>query len=259
MESNFENEIIHAFTLKANDINKNKLFGFSGKYASGKDAFADLLRKMIKEYCPIASIEYIPFALALKRFVGMMDERLNFCITDEEKSQKPNTKICQVLSFEHILSASIPKSIFEKYKLGDKLEFLKQECEKIFQTSETMGRVLQRVGTALFRDQIGKNFWIDCWKTEALKAIDSGNFVFCTDVRFPNEKIALEQLGGTIVRIYSDPEIRKSRIKTIRDKNHESETALDHITDWEFYIINNSNLDELKKQVEIVFHSLAIF
>lgn len=250
---------ISHFTLKPNDIYRNKLFGFSGKFGSGKDTVAKILKETIKDYCPIATVETISMAMPLKRLVGMIDGRLNFCVTDEEKSMKPSESIFQTISLQDLINVTIPKSVTQKYKLNEKLDMLKSNITEIFKTSNTMGQVLQRVGTELFRKQIGDRFWIDCWKSEAMELLNSGCFVFCTDIRFPNEKDALEDLGGTVIRIDCPLEIRKQRITTIRDPNHESETSLDHIENWEYKMSNDSDLPSLKSQVLDFFHLIAIF
>lgn len=250
---------ISSFVLKPNDVYKNKLFGFSGKFGSGKDTVAKMLGQIIKEFCPIATVETISMAMHLKRLVGMIDGRLNFCITDEEKNMKPSEFIFQTISLQDLINNAIPKSVVTKYKLNEKLELLKSNIIEIFKTSNTMGQVLQRVGTELFRKQIGDQFWIDCWKSEAMTVLNSGCFVFCTDIRFPNEKNALETLGGTVIRIDCPLEIRKQRINTIRDPNHESETSLDHIDNWEYKMNNDLDLQSLKSQVLDFFYLVAIF
>lgn len=230
---------------------KSRLFGFSGKYGSGKDTAAKILIDVLSEQSKCC-VKIVPMALPLKRLVGMLDGRSNFCSTDEEKNMKPSKIISSEVA--EILEKNVPKSVFTKYGLSDKIDMLRTEVTKIFETSETMGKVLQRVGTDLFRKKIGDNFWVDCWKEEAVSLLDSGICVFCTDVRFPNEKLALEELGGSIVRIECPLVLRQLRINTVRDPNHESETALDDV-DWKYKINNDSDLQTLQNKIRSIFNN----
>ena len=88
-----------------------------------------------------------------------------------------------------------------------------------------------------------------------------------TDLRFPNELEAVKQRGGITIRVNRELpcEVCKFTKSERRNKvcgeitcpqgrenyqgNHESETALDHITDWDYVIDNNSSMEYLIEKV----------
>jgi hypothetical protein len=57
--------------------------------------------------------------------------------------------------------------------------------------------LLQRFGTEVGRTLYGENFWVDRVMT---KVKPGGKYVI-TDVRFPNEQVAVQQAGGRVFRI----------------------------------------------------------
>lgn len=81
--------------------------------------------------------------------------------------------------------------------------------------------VLQLLGTECVRDgfantPVGEDIWIKAALRDRLRGID---YVF-TDVRYPNEALALTNIGGRILRI-TRPEHASTRAP------HASETAMD--------------------------------
>lgn len=71
-----------------------------------------------------------------------------------------------------------------------------------------------------------------------------------TDMRFPNEKLAVEEWGGITIRV--------SRSDSPQS-DHESETSLDHDTNWDYLIINDGSIEELIEQVrDLLIHAKII-
>lgn len=58
-------------------------------------------------------------------------------------------------------------------------------------------RTLQRLGTEVGRNLLGEDLWVNA----ALDDIAPDEDVVVTDVRFPNEGLAIERLGGVIIRV----------------------------------------------------------
>jgi hypothetical protein len=91
---------------------------------------------------------------------------------------------------------------------------------------------LQRLGVAC-RDVLGEDVWVNAALPEHYTPsdpFDSNPDVVVTDVRFPNEAVAIKDRGGYIIRI--------ERPGTCPVNGHMSETALDlwepdlHIQNW---------------------------
>lgn len=87
-----------------------------------------------------------------------------------------------------------------------------------YATSHTISvrEYLQFFGTEVGRQTFGDNFWVDQVLPVDFK--HDGEFIFVTDVRFPNEARRVLDLGGIVVRVTSGPLIAKG---------HASEQILD--------------------------------
>lgn len=95
-------------------------------------------------------------------------------------------------------------------------------------------RTLQEYGVAI--REIEPDFWVRAGLDRAHAARYGGEPVVVTDVRFPNEAEAIEQAGGTLVRV-----VRPGLVST---DTHVSETALDEYP-TRFTISNGGTLDDL--------------
>lgn len=103
----------------------------------------------------------------------------------------------------------------------------------------TVGEGLQRFGTGL-RDTFHKEVWV----VATLKKAVSDTII--TDVRFPNEVLAIHQAGGVMLRIEGNPVSMQG--DGTRDDSHISETALDDYP-FEYVIKNDGTLEELFNKV----------
>ena len=112
--------------------------------------------------------------------------------------------------------------------------------------------ILQFVGTELFRNKmdemipgIGTNFWLKCMRRKCLQQ----NIVI-SDVRFQNEVDFIHELNGIIIKVQRD------EIKT--NDNHISEQEVEHISNYDFLIKNNSDKSILYSKVDEVIKQLGI-
>lgn len=80
-------------------------------------------------------------------------------------------------------------------------------------------KILQVVGTDLFRNNFDPDFWVKCGEDQILGQTRLGRSVVVSDCRFPNEVDKIKQLGGTTIRII--------KLGQTNEDLHESETALD--------------------------------
>lgn len=96
-------------------------------------------------------------------------------------------------------------------------------------------RFLQALGVGA-RKVFGEDFWVD----QAFRRAEGHANVVIPDVRFPNEAAAIRLHGGYLIRIDRPGQ---------RGSLHESETALDEFTDWDFIVSNDATLADLEREV----------
>jgi len=95
------------------------------------------------------------------------------------------------------------------------------------------------------------NYWID-------KVINQEQFLIIPDVRFLNEKQAVELNGGIVIRVESDIKERENRgkLSCIHDK---SERMLDELDLFDFIVENNSTIDALIEPVKVFVELVKIY
>jgi hypothetical protein len=98
---------------------------------------------------------------------------------------------------------------------------------------------LQHMGTEYFRNTYDKWFWIKNLKHRLEK--DNPTDLIISDVRFPEEIEFIRSSGGQVWRIDRPGHVNKDQ--------HASETALDNRTDWDYLIVNDGSLEELKNKI----------
>lgn len=184
------------------------VLGFCGRLQSGKSVLA----KVCEQY----GYEKLYFALPLKQLCANI---LKISIDDLNKAKVEKTEIgitigkdmCELISNETDIPLDTVMGICNGVKIRD------------------VRHMLQFIGTDLIRK------YNTDWHVNKIRAmIDKDkNYVF-DDVRFPNEKKMIEELGGEcwfIVRPTLD-----------NISNHESETSITWNDCWNRIIINDSTL-----------------
>ena len=110
---------------------------------------------------------------------------------------------------------------------------------------ESLGRLQQLVGEGM-RKIVSDDVWI--------KNVLSNPppYLVISDVRYPNEALAIQQAGGFIIRVSRD-----NRENDGRDDDHISETALDNYDENEFeHIENNGSMESLREKVKQVLKDI---
>lgn len=79
------------------------------------------------------------------------------------------------------------------------------------------------------------------------KIISEDGNIMVTDVRVPFEYETFKNAGAITIRVECPREIRTTRGILIGE-NDVTETGLDHITDWDYIINNNSDYEALKQK-----------
>lgn len=185
-----------------------KIIAFCGRMRSGKSELAKI--------CEQHGYEKLYFALPLKQLCA---EILNVSIEELNKAKADNTDInlyidnglCETISQE----TEIP------------IEEVKNTCYG--KTINTVREMLQFIGTDLIRT------YNTDWHVNKIRAmIDKDKDYVIDDVRFPNEKKMIEELGGECWFII------RPTFNNI--SNHESETSIKWNDCWNRIIINDSTL-----------------
>lgn len=87
------------------------------------------------------------------------------------------------------------------------------------------------------------------------KIIEQDGNIIVTDVRVPHEYEVFKSAGAISIRVEASRETRASRGELIGETDI-TEVGLDHITDWDYVIDNNSDYETLKQQVLQIINSL---
>ena len=123
---------------------------------------------------------------------------------------------------------------------GIEIKYIKKEIAGI--KFNNVRQVLQVIGTDCIR-RYNPSWHVECMVKDIKKYLNEGKTVVVDDVRFPNERKAIEDLGGECYYIV--------RPLTDNVSNHISETSLT----WDMFaddhvIINNNTLDNFKKHFD---------
>ena len=193
------------------------IIGFAGRCRSGKT--------VLSEVCEKYGYQRLSFALPLKQLCA---DILNISIDELNRAKNENIPIeftigkdvCEILSEE----TNIP------------IETTTEICDGKY--LHTVRDMLQFIGT----DYIRK--YNSDWHVNRLKQMieDNVNYVI-DDVRFPNEKRMIEELGGDCWFV--------TRTTLDNVSNHESETSITWKDCMNKVIVNNSTLNELLFKWEI--------
>lgn len=114
-----------------------------------------------------------------------------------------------------------PMRVFVAELLGlslDELEELKEKQVPGLPEGITIRKMLQTLGTEWGRNTIDPDFWVKVAMRNVDMALDAGYAVAITDVRFPNEAMAIRERGGVIIEItregtaYSDGHVSDQRL-----------------------------------------------
>lgn len=80
------------------------------------------------------------------------------------------------------------------------------------------------------------------------KIIEQDGNIMVTDVRVPHEYEVFKNAGAISIRVEASRDVRASRGELIGETDI-TEVGLDHITDWDYVIDNNSDYETLKEKV----------
>lgn len=186
-----------------------KLLGISGRRGSGKDTAFEMLNLIAKRHA--------------KDYPGP---------ASESKTPDPFQNIKFAKGVKYITAELTGYQ--DQYTQEGKATFMPE-------FGMTVGDAQQKIGTGL-RDTFHEQVWL----MAAMRKASAGDSII-TDVRFPNEVLAIHLMGGVMLRLEGDPMGQQG--DGTRDDNHISETALDDYP-FEYRIENNGTPAELYAKLE---------
>lgn len=211
------------------------LYGISAKKQSGKDLFLKIWNALIltKDGEPLLDEEI------LKLKTDILCRGAEYCgvgTFEREYFAKPLKEICSI-----IFKCDISSFEDEAFKENE----LPKTWMSNFPGIKTYREALQYIGTNMFREMFHKNMWVIC----ALSTYEENKNWFVTDVRFPNEKEAIEKLGGKVIRIDTNK---------VSVDEHLSETSLDD-AEFDIRIINDFDFGNYTRKIYDIMLSERIF
>ena len=202
------------------------IIGISGKKQSGKSTLYEFV-KLNKENLFIGdvTIDKVDMADPLKEMiVNIMgvDKKLVYG-SEQEKNMLTQYK-WKDLPYHNVNQANLRAS---EYMTGREL--------------------MQQVGTNIFR-KMNPNIWVDAAINRMKKT--EADIVFCCDVRFPEEVMAIKNNGGIVIRL------TKRKNNSVASAEHESEKRLDkEVFDWSNFdvIIDNNRMKIEEKNAAFLY------
>jgi len=248
--------------------NKTNIIAISGKLGSGKDTVGQIIQWLTYEDVKNPIDPPITFKEWVEEF------GTNYNEFTEWRIKKMAGKLKEIASI--ILGVPV-----EKFEDRDfKESYLSEEWNYVdkhgFKKQMTVREFLQKIGTDAMREGLHENVWANAfwadYKTEEigkfLKGKHKGDVLYAypnwiiTDLRFENELQSVVERKGITIRVNRD--WRLSALTQLENNNdtelldnklnkpseHPSETALDHITTWDYVIENDGTISDLIAKVK---------
>jgi hypothetical protein len=106
---------------------------------------------------------------------------------------------------------------------------------------------MQSLGTEWGRQCMGTDFWCRIGMRTAQRVLDEGGSVVFDDVRFPNERDAIQHAGGLVMRVLRHGQESQD--------GHASEKPLANVNGT---FRNQGSIEELYKRVDVVAHLAGV-
>lgn len=197
----------------------SKIYAFCGRKRSGKGVLSNIIKE-----------KYDGIIVTVANYLKYICCDILKCGLDELNQKKDDGTV---------FSLHPDSRWFDiiNHKTGIDIELIKNDISGIEFT--TIRQMLQVIGTDCIRKH-NPNWHVNCMKEDLKKYISEGKTVAIDDVRFPNEREAIEELGGECFFIV--------RPMNISVSNHISETALIwDMFDEKHIIINEDSLETFKE------------
>lgn len=144
------------------------------------------------------------------------------------------------LDFHRVKFAGPLKNMLRSLGLGDMhLEGKLKEVPCPLLGGKTPREAMQSLGTEWGRDLIHPDLWTNAWKAKVQDYLDRGFSVVADDCRFPNERKAVQELGGLTIMI--------ERPGTAPVNGHISEQ---YLMMCDATIVNDGTMEDLNQKLE---------
>lgn len=100
---------------------------------------------------------------------------------------------------------------------------------------------MQTLGTEWGRMTMFPDIWVEAWYRRANEILQAGGKVVCDDTRFPNEIVAVHNIGGVTI------DVIRPESEAIAEKNHISES---YELDTDIVLVNNETTTSLYEKLE---------
>lgn len=110
-------------------------------------------------------------------------------------------------------------------------------------------QALEYMGTDVFRNNLDDDIWIKLMVNKCKTYLNFGYSVVISDLRFPNEKQMLLQMGGKLMLVYRDLKELEPIDRNLHPSKWMYQTFLNDVS---YTIENNGTLDELRKKISFL-------
>jgi hypothetical protein len=221
-----------------------KIICISGKMRNGKNTLADLLKEELLTINPNTLLVICAFADELKKYCSEDFELLGNYLNNFSENLKTSINM-----YNDLLDLN-PSRKFANQNINKMIDSLKLYKENFYENKTEISRLLlQIVGTNFARNRIDKDYWAKKLKDNILKS--NNEYTLITDCRFPIELEIFSNLND-----YELVTIRLERNLPTNNNQHESETALDNWTSWNYVVDNNGTTEDLKNSAKNIINDL---
>jgi hypothetical protein len=205
------------------------IIGIAGRIGSGKDTVGEIIQELcLSNHGPVFEVK--KFAGKLKQIASLLT---GIPVEDfEDQEFKKSYLGAEWGTVESNPLNAVP--VFENIEFNHLM---------------SVRELLQKLGTEAIRDGLHPNAWVNAlmceYKRPKMSEYNPSNWII-TDVRFPNELEAVEDVKGLTLKVVRPVEKSKTPARL-----HPSETSLDK-AEFDYEIINDGSIKDLIEKVRII-------
>ena len=202
------------------------IIGIAGRIGSGKDTVGEIIQELcLSNHGPVFEVK--KFAGKLKQIASLLT---GIPVEDfEDQEFKKSYLGAEWGTVESNPLNAVP--VFENIEFNHLM---------------SVRELLQKLGTEAIRDGLHPNAWVNAlmceYKRPKMSEYNPSNWII-TDVRFPNELEAVEDVKGLTIKVVRPVEKSKTSVRL-----HPSETSLDK-AEFDYEIINDGSIEDLIEKV----------
>jgi len=218
----------------------------SGRMQSGKNQIAEYLKEAFNEHN--LKVGFDLFASSLKD--GCKEDFKVLADYLNSETEKIKSMVNMLFDLTRYPERT---AVFEH--ISYMLDQMKLENHNWYEDKTTVSRmILQIYGTEIFRQRVDNDWWAKQTKNRVLNV--DNDVTIITDARFENEL-------QTFIDVPNDCKVYSLRVQRTNDNDskiarHESETALDDYTAWDYIVENNGTLDDLRASAKVIADDILI-